>query len=236
MLSPCNAIMATFFLKFEGNLPIEHQIAFMSLLNYLILTFVGKKPDEASDNFNALSDEALVVHINKTKSTVVFAILYDRYSQKVYNKCYSFSKNLEEAQDLTQDVFLKVFIALGSFKGTSKFSTWLYALTYNYCANYVTRDIGKKLDKASDNIGDHEYHLQSEDDIEDAELFKMKVSKLEAALERIDIEDKTILLLKYQDDVSIKELQTVLNIGESAVKMRLKRAKVKLIEAYNKLG
>lgn len=208
----------------------------MTFLNYPFFAFIGKIPDKKSDNFNDLTDEALVNRINKSKSTLLFGVLYDRYSQKVYNKCYSFSKNLEEAQDLTQDVFLKVFVTMGSFRGESKFSTWLYALTYNFCTNYVTRDIGKKLDKASDPIEDHDYHLKSEDDIDDAALFQLKVSKLEAALNSIDIEDKTILLLKYQDDVSIKELQTVLKIGESAVKMRLKRAKLKIIEAHNKLG
>ncbi|NNE02002.1 MAG: sigma-70 family RNA polymerase sigma factor, partial [Eudoraea sp.] len=59
--------------------------------------------------------------------------------------------------------------------------------------------------------------------------------KLKKVLELIPPEDKTILLLKYQDDVSIKDLSAILEIGKSAVKMRLKRAKARLVETYNSI-
>ena len=62
----------------------------------------------------------------------------------------------------------------------------------------------------------------------------MKVEKLKVALELISPEEKMILLLKYQDYLSIKEIESALGIGESAVKMRIKRAKDKLITVYNK--
>ncbi len=62
----------------------------------------------------------------------------------------------------------------------------------------------------------------------------MKVEKLKVALELISPEEKMILLLKYQDYLSIKEIENALGIGESAVKMRIKRAKDKLITVYNK--
>ena len=61
----------------------------------------------------------------------------------------------------------------------------------------------------------------------------MKVDKLKVALELISPEEKMILLLKYQDFLSIKEIESVLGLGESAVKMRIKRAKDKLITVYN---
>lgn len=182
-----------------------------------------------------LTDEELVAKIVATNNTLLFSTLYDRYSKKVYNKCYSFAKSEDEAEDLTQDVFLKLFTKLHSFKGRSKFSTWLYSFTYNFCANYVNRDKGRKLDDESDSMEGHDYHLTEVEDIEDEELFEMKVKKLKVALENIDPEDKSLLLLKYQDDVSVKELQTLLNIGESAVKMRLKRARIRVTEEHDKI-
>jgi RNA polymerase sigma-70 factor (ECF subfamily) len=63
----------------------------------------------------------------------------------------------------------------------------------------------------------------------------MKAEKLKKALELISVEDKSLLLLKYQDGASIKELVSLMEIGESAVKMRLKRAKEKLMQIYNTL-
>ena len=197
---------------------------------------IGEKPKKKSDDLKKLSDEDLINKIISTKNTLLFSALYDRYGDKVYNKCYSFSKNEDEAKDLTQDVFLKLYVKLGTFKGNSKFSTWLYSFTYNFCVNYVNRDSGRKLSNQSDTIEDHDYHLSTIEDINDEEIYNLKVNKLKIALENIDPEDKAILLLKYQDETSVKELQTLLNLGESAVKMRLKRAKLKVIQAHNNIS
>lgn len=179
---------------------------------------------------NDIPDEDLVKAIVSTNDTLLFEILYDRYSKLVFNKCYGFAKNEEEAKDLTQDVFLKLFVKLASFKGTAKFSTWLYAFTYNHCVNYVTRNTAKKIEKQSVDYTD----VENLSDIEDESSFlTMKVDKLQKALELISPDEKMILLLKYQDFLSIKDIESVLRISESAVKMRIKRAKDKLIAVYN---
>ena len=187
-----------------------------------------------SININSISDEELVYKIVATNNTHLFAVLYDRYVSVVYNKCYGFSKNKEEAQDLTHDVFIKLFVKLRTFKGNSKFSTWLYSFTYNYCVNYVQRDLHKKNEKitvVTDQVKDD----QELDEIDDATLFELKSDKLAKAMALIEPNDKIILLMKYQDDLSIKEISGVLEIGESAVKMRLKRAKEKVVNVYNEL-
>lgn len=183
------------------------------------------------NKFKNVSDEELVQTIVSSNDTLLFEILYDRYARVVYNKCRGFSKNEDEAKDLTQDVFLKLFVKLSTFKGRSKFSTWLYAFTYNHCVNYVNRNTAKKIEKKSvdaTNIQDTGYTIEDSD----ADINKLKVSKLKEALELITPEEKMILLLKYQDGLSIKELTGILSVGESAVKMRIKRAKDKLINVY----
>lgn len=183
-----------------------------------------------------LTDAELVAQIVATNNSLLFCTLYDRYSKKVYNKCYSFARNEDEAKDLTQDVFLKLFIKLHTFKGKAKFSTWLYSFTYNFCANYVNRDKGRKMSDESDTMDNHEYYLSHMEDVEEETLFELQASQLEIALENIDPEDKAILLLKYQDEVSVKDLQSLLKVGESAVKMRLKRARIRVVEEHNKLN
>lgn len=185
------------------------------------------------ENISSKSDEELVEAIVSTNNTLLFETLYDRYSSLVYTKCYGFAKNENEAKDLTQDVFLKLFIKLASFKGESKFSTWLYSFTYNHCVNYVTRNTAKKFEKQSVDYKDIE-NLSSDDDLTDHSILSMKVDQLKIALELISPEEKMILLLKYQENLSGKEIEKILNIGSSAVKMRIKRAKEKLIKVYNK--
>ena len=88
----------------------------------------------------------------------------------------------------------------------------------------------KKFEKQSVDYKDIENISDSES--EDYSFHQMKVDKLKKALNLISPEEKMILLLKYQDYLSIKEIESVLGIGESAVKMRIKRAKDKLINEY----
>ncbi|WP_010519212.1 RNA polymerase sigma factor [Croceivirga radicis] len=202
---------------------------------FLILINQTKNSFGKGEAFKDLSDEELVAKIVAKNDTLLFGILYDRYVKLVYNKCYGFARSEDEAEDLTQDVFLMLFVKLASFKGKSKFSTWLYSFTYNFCVNYVNRDKQRKMSDQSVPVDNTEYKLAHED-VSDESIYELKASKLAKALEIISPEEKSILLLKYQDGASIKELCDVLEIGESAVKMRLKRSKAKLLEIYNNLG
>lgn len=187
------------------------------------------------NNYIILSDEELVKQILEKNDSALFGKLYDRYSKKIYNKCYSFAEDSDEAQDLTQDVFLKLFTKLNTYQGRSKFSTWLYSFTYNFLVNYKKRDAGKKLGERWERLNKNDMHLAQIDDIDEEDLFEFKVSNLEKALDLLEPADKAILLLKYQDDISVKDMQSLLKINESAVKMRLKRARIKLVKAHQKI-
>ncbi|TXN36799.1 RNA polymerase sigma factor [Flagellimonas hymeniacidonis] len=208
----------------------------MTFLKRLFLIFINnldKNSLETEDPYAHISDEELVQRIVTNNNPLLFGKLYDRYAKMVYNKCYGFSRSEDEAEDLTQDVFLQLFIKLKMFKGRSKFSTWLYSFTYNFCVNYVNRNKQRKMSDKSVPVEDSEYKIREE--VPDESLFEMKASKLKEALELVSPEDKSILLLKYQDGASIKDLVSLMDLGESAVKMRLKRAKEKLLEIYNTL-
>lgn len=207
----------------------------MTFLRKLFLILIGGQDQKsaASALYGKLSDEELVGQIVTDNNTLLFGVLYDRYARMVYNKCYGFAKSDDEAEDLTQDVFLMLFVKLASFKGRSKFSTWLYSFTYNFCVNYVNRNKQRKMSDQSVPVEHTEYKLTA--DVSDEDLFELRAEKLERALEAIPAEDKSLLLLKYQDGASIKELTDLMELGESAIKMRLKRAKAKLVEEYKKM-
>ena len=166
---------------------------------------------------HTLTDEALVEAIVKNNDTLLFEVLYDRFASMVYNKCYG---------------FLRVFVKLGSFKGKSKFSTWLYAFTYNHCVNYVTRNTAKKIEKQSVSTENFDIENIGEDIDSTRDFANMRVEQLKKVMELVSPDEKMILLLKYQDNLTIKELSEALDLGESAVKMRLKRAKEKLVQKY----
>ncbi len=172
-----------------------------------------------------LTDEALISAIIEEGKSELFSILYDRYADKVYRKCISFAHDRDIAQDMVQDVLLKVFTQLNKFKGKSRFSTWLYAITYNFCVEHY-RKSGRMPTVDIDEGPD----LAEIDENED-ELLAMRAPKLNYALDQVSPEEKMLLLMKYQDDIPISEIMDSLSISESAVKMRLSRARkrVKMI-------
>ena len=208
-------------------------MTFLKKLFLILISNPDKEFLETEDLYAHLSDEELVEQIVANSDPLLFGKLYDRYAKMVYNKCYGFAKSDSEAEDLTQDVFLQLFIKLPTFKGRSKFSTWLYSFTYNFCVNYINRNKQRKMSDQSVHVDDTEYKLTEE--VPDESLLEMKADKLKKSLGLISAEEKSILLLKYQDGASIKELVSLLDLGESAVKMRLKRAKERLLEIYNTL-
>ena len=177
------------------------------------------------------TDEELVFKIVETNSCQLLALLFGRFYKAIYNRCYGFSKNKEEAEDLTHDVFIRLFTKLKTFKGNSKFSTWLYSFTYNFCVNYVQRNEYKKKEKVT-LVTSQIKEEDASEDIDDTRLFQLKSEKSERVLALIAAKERMILLMKYQDDLSIKEISEKLEIGESAVKMRVKRAKQKVICLY----
>jgi RNA polymerase sigma-70 factor (ECF subfamily) len=176
-----------------------------------------------------LSDEQLIVQIIQQGDTALFGILYDRYANKVYRKCMSFVKKEEAAQDMVQEIFLKVFYQLARFKGKSRFSTWLYAITYNYCVEQYRRQNRHPMVELDERLD------QPDDDKAEQEFLETRLDVLKKALDKVAPEDKVLLMMKYQDDISIKEIMTYLDISESAVKMRLSRARQRVREAIQEM-
>ena len=172
------------------------------------------------------TDEQLVRLYIETQKNVYFEHLYERYVDKVYRKCLSFVKDKARAEDFTHDIFIKLITRMGSFKETSKFSTWLFSITYNYCMDQIR--IEKKMAE-SDLEDDIDI---AEDEPEDLEEMAMEAQQLRKSLDSISPDERSILLMKYQDDFSIKDIAETFNLTESAVKMRLKRTKEKLKKHY----
>jgi len=187
----------------------------------------------SKDPIEHLDDDSLVDKIVQTKDQYLFGVLYDRYADVIYNKCWSFVQDKEEAHDMTHDIFVKLFLKLRTYQAKSKFSTWLYSFVYNFCINHIQRKLNK--DHKQYSVTEDLLENYEDDEVDDKEIFELKVEKLNYSLAKLDVEDKSILLMKYQDDFSIKDSSNALEIGESATKMRLNRAKNRLLNIYKEL-
>jgi len=174
------------------------------------------------------TDNTLVEEYLLTQHMAYFDELYKRYSNKVYFKCYSLLGDYTQAEDATQEIFLKVVLSIAGFNRKSKFSTWLYSITYNFCIDELRRL--KKNKMVFDVEGD--IHGELPDDEEDNLTSEANLVALQATLDVIDEADRAILIMKYQDNMMVKEIADILSLSESAVKMRLKRAKEKFKKLF----
>jgi RNA polymerase sigma-70 factor (ECF subfamily) len=123
----------------------------------------------------------------------------------------------------------KAYEKLGTFKGTASFSSWLYSITYNYCIDYLRNK--NKIHYPEWNKEHEIPEIIDETDDEDSELNYQRLSTI---LDEIHPEEKALLLMKFNDDLSILQIANALRISESAAKMRIKRAKARVLFLYKK--
>lgn len=181
--------------------------------------------------FQSLNDEELVNYIVETKNVLIFDILYKRYEKVVYNKILGFGILENKSEDLTTSFFLDLYKNLKYFDANSKFSNWMFYRMYIHCTKYINNDAESQEKIRSTKID--ETHLRIE--VNDAILYQMNPLKLKKIMRFIEPEEKTILLLHYQDDISMNELQLLYNTNEVKLKEKLRKAKVRIIEIYNDL-
>ncbi len=179
---------------------------------------------------NNLTDEQLIEKIRTEGRNELFTILYKRYFPKVKDKCYSFLKNNARAAEFANDILSKVYEKLDSYQGKSLFSSWLYSISYNMVIDYLRKK--KQLHYPNWNQNNE---LPEIIDESVTEMEELSYDKLLEVLEKIHPEEKALLLMKYQDNLSIRQIASSLAISEDAVKMRLKRARARVVYLYFKL-
>jgi RNA polymerase sigma factor (sigma-70 family) len=180
-------------------------------------------------DYSHLSDEQLVEKIRDEAKNGLYSLLYARYFPKVKDKCYSFLKNRSQSEEFANDILSKAFEKLDSFQGKALFSSWLYSISYHTIIDYLRKK--KQLHYPQWNKNNE---LPEVIDESDAEMNELSYDRLLEIFEKIHPEEKALLLMKYQDLLSLKEIAKSLKISEDAVKMRLKRARTRVIYLYFK--
>jgi RNA polymerase sigma-70 factor (ECF subfamily) len=171
----------------------------------------------------SMEDLDIVLAYRQRRHASCFQLLYDRYAARIYSKAITMLHKESEAEDATQEIFTRVFLNLGKFEGQSKFSTWVYSITYNHCIDKIRR--GKKArDLFASELDDPPDRAE---EVPDEALMHMQLNELKYVLSQLSEGDRTLLLMKYKDGVKIRVIADLLGKSESAVKMQLKRVKEK---------
>ena len=156
-----------------------------------------------------------------------FSELVSRYQRYVFSLAMRFTKSREDAEEIAQDCFVKVYRSLAGFQGASKFSTWLYGIVYHTSMTFLRK---KRLDVSS--IDDEETYIQVEDKASDMKANqvenKSRSEHLEKAIGMLLPDDAVIITLFYQGEQSLEEIAKVTGFEANTVKVKLHRARQRL--------
>lgn len=179
------------------------------------------------------SDSELITAI-LAGDTAIYSELVKRHQRFVFTLAMRFAKNREDAEEIAQDCFIKAYRALGTFKKTAKFTTWLYAITYTTAMTLLRK---KRPDISS--IDDDENALQLESHISDYSANAIEKASgyvyLNQAIDLLLPDDAAILTLFYKGEQSLEEIAKVLHMESNTVKVKLHRARTRLKEKLQHL-
>ena len=168
------------------------------------------------------------VYINKILNgdTNAFTVLVDRYKDLVFTLALRMVKNREEAEEVSQDTFIKVYKSLNRFKGDSKFSTWIYRVAYNTCLDRLKKNKRQEYTVAIDEQTEHQ--VKTLENILGALEEKEKQLAIKKCLEMLPSEDSFILTLYYFEELSLDEISKITGLKPNNVKVKLFRSRKKL--------
>ena len=180
-------------------------------------------------SYSELPDEDVIARVIHGPQPDLFEIIYNRYYDNVLDKCFGLLKNRRLAEEFAGDIFSKVYEKLSGFGNRASFSSWLYTITYNHCIDYL---------REKKNLHYPEWNRQNviPENVyaEEDEIPEINYDNLLIILDSIHPEEKAMLLMKYKDGLTLKEIASSLRISEDAVKMRLKRARTRVFYLYKK--
>lgn len=161
-----------------------------------------------------------------------FAYLIDKYKDMVFTLVFRITGNREDAEEVSQDVFLKAYRGLAAFRGTSKFSTWLYRIAYNQSVSRIRKKRPDIRSYDSPEIRIDEW--QGELDVNHERLDNIPSIYVKQAFEQLEETDRAVLTMFYQDELNVKEIASATGLSISNVKVKLFRGRKKLTDVLQK--
>lgn len=181
---------------------------------------MANEPDE-------IGVKQLIVRITQNGDVAAFRELVDRFKSIAFMHAIRILRNREDAEEVVQDAFIKVFRSIGQFKEEAKFSTWFYRIVYN---TSLTKLGKRKMNMISlDEEQENELFLYSETGKEWNQLQKQDREKyINIAISYLSTEDTIILSLYYVSENTLEEISVIVGCSKSAAKVRLHRARGRL--------
>ncbi|HLF33436.1 MAG TPA: RNA polymerase sigma factor [Cyclobacteriaceae bacterium] len=154
-----------------------------------------------------------------------YSQLIDKYKRLVLSVIFQITRNREDAEELTQDVFVRVYTKLKTHKRDSKFASWLYRIALNAAISKKRMKAERKIDIG--NLNENIPEFEVEDSLRKMERDERDLA-IGRAVDQLEAEEKLLISLKYYNDCSVMDIAGITGQSESNVKIRLFRIRKKL--------
>jgi RNA polymerase sigma-70 factor (ECF subfamily) len=186
------------------------------------------------------TEEAALVRRVQARDEIAFREVVERFQSKVYSIIYGILRNRNDAEDIAQQVFAKIYFSIGSFDFRSSLLTWIYKITVNECYDYLRKKRVRKLVYESDFSAEESLRMENSEPATDpAPANDERIARHDLVvklLEKISAEDRSLILLKEVEGHSVEELSQMTGLNENTIKVKLFRARQKLVKAAKRLG
>jgi RNA polymerase sigma-70 factor (ECF subfamily) len=198
----------------------------------------GQKTQTRARVDHRITDEAALVRRVQARDELAFREIVDRYQNKVYSIIYGILRNHNDAEDIAQQVFAKVYFSIKNFDFRSSLLTWIYKITVNECYDYLRKKRVRKLVYESDFTEDDAHKMEGGVAVDKKPAADDQLAKRDLVLkllEKISVEDRQLMLLKEVEGHSVEELSQMTGMNENTIKVKLFRARQKLLKAAQRL-
>jgi RNA polymerase sigma-70 factor, ECF subfamily len=185
------------------------------------------------------SEEAALVRRVQARDELAFREIVERYQAKVFSIIYGILRNHNDAEDIAQQVFSKIYFSIQNFDFRSSLLTWIYKITVNECYDYLRKKRVRKLVYESDFTEEDAQRMQNTEAATDqGPAVDTQLARKDLVLKllaKLSAEDRSLLMLKEVEGHSVEELAQMTGMNENTIKVKLFRARQKLVKASQRL-
>jgi RNA polymerase sigma-70 factor (ECF subfamily) len=185
------------------------------------------------------SEEAALVRRVQARDEIAFREIVERYQAKVFSIIYGILRNHNDAEDIAQQVFSKIYFSIQNFDFRSSLLTWIYKITVNECYDYLRKKRVRKLVYESDFTEEDSQRMRNTEAATDqGPAVDTQLARKDLVLKllaKLSAEDRNLLMLKEVEGHSVEELSQMTGMNENTIKVKLFRARQKLVKASQRL-
>jgi RNA polymerase sigma-70 factor (ECF subfamily) len=210
------------------------------LAGVLPFPLAGDEPRVTTRVDHKSTEEAALVKRVQARDELAFREIVERYQAKVFSIIFGILRNHNDAEDIAQQVFSKIYFSIQNFDFRSSLLTWIYKITVNECYDYLRKKRVRKLVYESDFSEEDALMMENSGAaVESAPGVDETLARRDLALKllsKISEEDRNLILLKEVEGHSVEELSRMTGMNENTIKVKLFRARQKLVKAAGRLG